>query len=96
MFEKNRGGDILQKKFEKSAVKYLKGLQKSQRDLILSATDGLMLTPPVGDTKKLEGYRDGRHRLRVGKYRVIYRYGNDNGVDTLFIMDVGSRGDIYK
>ena len=55
--------------YEKAAVKYLKGLQKPQRDLI---------------------------RLRVGKYRIIYKYLTNNEIEVLCIMDVGSRGDIYK
>ncbi|MCI9019407.1 MAG: type II toxin-antitoxin system RelE/ParE family toxin [Eubacterium sp.] len=41
-------------------------------------------------------YKDGRLRLRVGKYRVIYRYTQEGKVEILVIMEIGSRGDIYK
>ena len=34
--------------------------------------------------------------MRVGKYRVIYRYTEDGEVEILIVMDIGSRGDIYK
>lgn len=44
----------------------------------------------------MQGYKDGRHRLRVGKYRVIYRYTQEGELDILLVMDIGSRGDIYK
>lgn len=44
----------------------------------------------------MQGYKDGRHRLRIGKYRVIYRYTKDGGVEILVVMEIGSRGDIYK
>ncbi len=43
----------------------------------------------------MRGYDDGRMRLRIGKYRVIYRY-ESNALLVLFIIDIGSRGDIYK
>ena len=44
----------------------------------------------------MQGYTDGRHRLRVGKYRIVYRYDLDGTMEILLIMDVDSRGDIYK
>ena len=82
--------------YEKDAVKYLKGLQKPQRDLILDAIEKLTHKPAEGDIKKMSGYKDGRYRLRVGKYRIIYKYLTNNEIEVLCIMDVGSRGDIYK
>lgn len=47
---------------------------------------------PDGDIKPMQGYSDGRQRLRIGKYRIVFRITDGN----LFIMDIGSRGDIYK
>ena len=44
----------------------------------------------------MQGYSDGRKRLRIGKYRVIYNYGQDGEIKVLYIMDVDTRGDIYK
>lgn len=82
--------------YEKAAVKYLKGLQKPQRDPILDAIEKLTHKPAEGDIKKMSGYKDGRYRLRVGKYRIIYKYLTNNEIEVLCIMDVGSRGDIYK
>ena len=82
--------------YEKAAIKYLKGLQKPQRDLILDAIEKLTHKPAEGDIKKMSGYKDGRYRLRVGKYRIIYKYLTNNEIEVLCIMDVGSRGDIYK
>ena len=42
--------------YEKAAVKYLKGLQKPQRDLILDAIEKLTHKPAEGDIKKMSGY----------------------------------------
>ena len=86
----------MQIRYEKAAIKYLKSLQKPQRNLILTAIDGLMHKPAEGDIKKMSGYKDGRYRLRVGKYRVIYKYETENELEILDVMDIGSRGDIYK
>lgn len=44
----------------------------------------------------MQGYKDGHFRLRVGDYRIIYKYDTDGKLQILVIMDVGSRGDIYK
>lgn len=82
--------------YEKSAIKYLKGLQRGQRNLILEAIEKLTHKPAEGDIKKMSGYRDDRYRLRVGKYRVIYKYLTNKEIEILSIMDIGSRGDIYK
>lgn len=83
-------------RFDKAAVKFLKGLSQKLRASILEAIRGLTQKPPKGDIKPLQGYKDGRQRLRVGKYRVIYRYTKEGEVEILVIMEIGSRGDIYK
>lgn len=58
--------------------------------------EGLTENPPKGDIKKLQGYPDGWKRLRVGKYRIIYYYGDGERIDVLYIMKIDARGDIYK
>lgn len=83
-------------RYDKAAVKYLQGLPKKLRDLLRNAIAELTKQPPQGDIKPMQGYKDGRYRLRVGKYRVIYRYSRDGEIDILIIMEIGSRGDIYK
>jgi len=47
---------------------------------------------PKGDIKKLQGRHLSLFRLRVGKYRIIFRIENDN----VFIDKIDTRGDIYK
>jgi mRNA interferase RelE/StbE len=86
----------MQIRYEKAAIKFLRSLQKAQRDSILDAIEKLTHTPAEGDIKKMSGYHDGRYRLRVGKYRVIYKYISDDNIEILCVMDIGSRGDIYK
>ena len=83
-------------RYDKAAVKFLQELPQKLRDSIREAIKGLTQKPPKGDIKPMQGYKDGRHRLRVGKYRVIYRYTKDGEVEILIVMEIGSRGDIYK
>ena len=83
-------------KYSKDALKFLAKVQKSIALNIREAINGLTLDPPEGDIKPMQGYNDRRMRLRVGKYRVIYRYDIDNELEVLYIIDIGSRGDIYK
>ncbi len=42
----------------------------------------------------MEGYNDGIKRLRVGSWRIIYRYENEETVEIIFVIDIGNRGDI--
>lgn len=83
-------------RYDKAAVKYLQGLPKKLRDSIRAAIHGLTQKPPKGDIKPMQGCKDGRYRLRIGKYRVIYRYTKDGELEILVVMEIGSRGDIYK
>lgn len=82
--------------FKKSATKALKQMDKPTKERIRKAIIGLTMTPPVGDIKTMQGYTDNRFRLRVGQYRIIYKYDTNGTVEILLILDIGARGDIYK
>lgn len=55
---------------------------------ILALRDG----PTAGDLKHLHGRPE--YRLRVGRWRVLLRV--DRGARTIWAVDAGPRGDIYK
>ena len=82
-------------KYTKRAQKNIEKLTSREKRLIRDAIEGLLQTPPKGDIKPLRGYTDERYRLRVGRYRIIYRYAN-TGEIYILVLNVGSRGDIYK
>ena len=82
--------------YSKMAAKAIQRMEKAMRQRIREAIEGLTQTPPKGDIKPMEGKPAGRFRLRVGGYRVIYRYDQDGTMIVLYILDVGPRGDIYK
>lgn len=71
-------------------------MDKPTKQRIKAGIEGLTETPPKGDIKTMQDYSDGRKRLRIGKYRIIYNYGKDGEIEVLYIMNVDTRGDIYK
>lgn len=83
-------------KYSKDAVKFLSKLDQKSVNRIRTAVEGLTLTPPQGDIKPMQGYQDNRLRLRVGGWRIIFKYGNDGVIEVLFVLDIGNRGDVYK
>lgn len=91
-----KGCDALEIQYSKSAVKALMRMEKSYRLRIKDAIEGLTQKPPKGDIKPMEGKPVGRYRLRVGGYRVIYTFSKNGEVEILCILDIGSRGDVYK
>ena len=80
----------------KRAAKYIDSLDRPAKQRIKKAIEGLTEQPPKGDIRMLQGFSDGRKRLRVGKYRIIYNYLPSGEVEILYIVNVDSRGDIYK
>lgn len=75
----------------KNAEKQLKKLDRDIFTRVLNGLKGLEEIPPQGDIKSLKGYR-GMYRLRVGKYRILYEILDEK----IYILNIGSRGDIYK
>ena len=82
--------------YAKKAVKYIESLDKPTKQRIKQSIEGVTENPPKGDIKIMQGYSDGRKRLRIGKYRIIYNYSQNGEIKVLYIVDVDTRGDIYK
>lgn len=82
--------------YSKRAAKYIEKLDRPTKQRIKAGIEGLTKEPPEGDIRLLQGYADGRKRLRVGKYRIVYNYLPDGVIEVLYIINVDSRGDIYK
>lgn len=77
------------KKVKKKAKKFIDKQDKNQRNRIYMAINKL----PEGDIKLLKGYNT-IYRLRVGEYRIIFEWiENEIIID---VMDADNRGDVYK
>lgn len=83
-------------RYSKKSLKFLSRLDSKSVARIRKGVDGLLLVPPEGDIKPLKGYDDGRMRLRVGEWRILYRYDAEGTIEILYIIEIGNRGDIYK
>lgn len=78
----------MEAKYSKAAAKYINGLDRPSKQRIKAGIEGI----PEGDIKPLRG-SDGSYRLRVGDFRVIFSYPDDN---TVLVEKVGPRGGVYK
>jgi len=76
--------------FSREAAKQYKKLPKEYKSLVEIAlfrlSEGLEL-----DLKPVEGEKDV-YRIRVGKYRVLFRKFNK----TVLVFRISPRGDVYK
>ena len=75
---------------KKKAKEFIDGLPANERRRVVAAIE---LLPDGEDIKKLKGH-ENLFRLRVGGYRIIYTI--DNGELIVYVIDVGSRGQIYN
>jgi mRNA interferase RelE/StbE len=76
--------------FSKTSRKHLAGFEVKVRTRLLAAIDEL---PNNGDVRKLKGQViKNVYRLRIGRYRVLYAWEKDE----IKILDIDTRGDIYK
>ncbi len=78
--------------FSRKALKFLHAADRITKQRIQESVNGLLEVPPKGDIKAMQGQPPGTFRLRVGKYRIIYEVVSG----ALHILNIGSRGDIYK
>ena len=86
----------MQIKYSRDSIKFLEKQTKKSVDRIRDAIAKLTLNPPEGDIALLQGYADNRKRLRIGSWRIIFKYIAEDQIAVLLIIDIGNRGDIYK
>jgi mRNA interferase RelE/StbE len=79
--------------FLKTAQKELRKLPKEIQQRIAAKIDSLLADPYPPESKKLTN-GNGRFRIRIGDYRVIYRIEEDKLI--ILIIKIGHRRDIYK
>ena len=77
------------------AAKYLKRLPADTKQRIKSVLVELKQSPlDQPNVKHMVGEWDGYHRIRAGKYRIIYWF--DEKEDVVYVDHIGPRGDVYK
>lgn len=74
--------------YSKRAIKAIAGMDKPTKQRIKLGIEGI----PKGDIKKLQGHTD-LYRLRVGDWRIVFSYPDN---ETVLIEKIAPRGEIYK
>ena len=78
----------------RNAAKAYEKLDEKTVARINKNIDTLKGNPFYGkNIKRLRGELQGRYRLRVGGYRIVYRV--DEGEKAVIIEDIGLRGNVY-
>ncbi len=77
-----------------AALKALDGIAKADAVRIRTKVSALALEPRPHGAETLAGSSEGRLRLRVGDYRVIYRV--DDGVLVVLVITIGHRREVYR
>lgn len=83
-------------KYSKQAMKYIKKQDKPTKKRIQKALVTLAEDPyqrATLDISSLQGI-DSAFRLRIGDFRIVYEVINNELI--IYVIAVGSRGDIYK
>jgi mRNA interferase RelE/StbE len=92
MCAKSSGSAEIRIRWERRAVKEVAALDRSDRERVVAAVEGLRDDPQKGSILSAEW--KGFRRLRVGPYRIIYAY---QGRDLLIsVVRVGHRRDVYR
>jgi mRNA interferase RelE/StbE len=74
--------------YSKKAAKVISDLDPSVKQRMRKALAGL----PEGDVKRLVGQTDV-YRLRVGDWRILFSYPDD---DTVLVEKIAPRGQVYR
>jgi mRNA interferase RelE/StbE len=77
-----------------SAAKALTKLDKSNRARIAGAIELLSVDPRPPAAKQLRGGLEGRRRLRVGDYRVVYAIEDDRLL--VLVLRVAHRREVHR
>ena len=75
--------------YSKQALKAIASMDAPTKQRIKAALERL----PEGDTKQIKGRDITTYRLRVGGWRVLYTFGDD---DTISVEKIAPRGEAYK
>ena len=74
--------------YARAAVKVINSMDRPTKQRIKAGIEKL----PQGDIKPYKG-SPGTYRLRVGDWRILFSYPEE---DTILIEKIGPRGGVYK
>jgi len=77
--------------YKPAALRQLARMDRTDTERVVRALEVFAATGH-GDVKALKGALKGRHRLRVGKWRVFFRFDPPG---TILVIDLDTRGQAY-
>lgn len=81
-------------KLDKQPSKFLEKCEKTIFDRVVEKLKYLKQNPIPHDAKRLTGYEEPLFRVRVGKYRVLYRINYEYRI--VVIVKIDHREKIYE
>ena len=84
--------------YHRNAVKYLRRMPVDRKEQVKSAITELAAIADISlhpNVKAMAGEWSGCLRLRIGQYRAIFRIAVDGGNESIEVLQVGLRGNIY-
>lgn len=81
-------------KLDKQPEKFLKTCEISLFDRIMSKLKELKYNPVPHDAKRIVGYELPTFRIRIGKFRALYRINYQ--VNTIIVVKIDHREHVYK
>lgn len=83
--------------FSERARKDWKRLDQTTRELLRKRLATYVESgQPLRFAEKLKDFAWGEYRFRIGDYRIVFDVHGDTIGDTIFVLRVGNRKDIYK
>ena len=79
-------------RIKRSAAKQLAAITKPERLRIVAVIDRLCETPAAGSA--LKGEFEGLRRLRVGQYRIVYEWQQQEFV--VLVVRIAHRREVYR
>jgi mRNA interferase RelE/StbE len=80
-------------KLDKQPVKFFSKCENEVFDRIVAKLEILKMNPILHDSKRAVGYKLPTFRIRVGKYRVLYRVNYEE--NRIVVVKIGKRGNVY-
>jgi mRNA interferase RelE/StbE len=80
-------------KLDKQAEKFLNKCENDVFERILNKIDGLKINPVPQDAKRILNYNLPAFRIRIGKYRAIYRINYEE--NRIIIVKIDKRDKVY-
>ena len=79
--------------YDNQSKKFLKNQDKILAKRIMDEVDLLSSNQVPHDSKRMQGQKEQTFRIRIGKYRVVYRINYENNL--IVVVKIDKRGRVY-